>query len=375
MGKKALFISCFDSYENRVKPFITIFEKHGYDIKYLYSDFDHITKMYHGRTYKDGISIHVLPYKKNISPARLYSHYLFSKDVAKIVKEDKPDFVYCMVPPNSLVKYLGVYKKRNKNLKLVFDVYDTWPESFPYSKKAKLFYLPFKLWGALRKKYLHNADLIISVSEERKEYLLEEARGKTIEVLKPRIPAGLMPQYSPNINNREISFCYLGMINHITDIDLGVKVLSGIAKKLKTVVHIIGEGQYLQDFITQLSDNGVTVVCHGCVFEQAEKNKIFELCDMGLNIPRKEIKSSMSLKAIEYMRVGLPFVNSAIGDIHEIVKTECIGINIDDINETIEQIIRLQDEDLISMHERCINTYDKSFLTENYEDIIDSFVE
>lgn len=372
--KRAVFISCFNSYDNRVKPYIDVFLNNGYKIRYLYADFDHITKEYHEKIYKNGVCIHVKRYKRNISLSRLLSHYLFSKKTIKYIKDYKPDFIYCMVPPNSLVKKIGLYKKTHADVKVVFDVYDMWPESFPCSGKINfILKIPFGYWRNLRKNYIGYADMLFGVSEEGKKFLSKETNEKPIEVIRPIVPVGEMPKYNPATD--ELSFCYLGMVNHIIDMELGVFLLGELAKVKKTVLHIIGEGQYLQRFTETLSDVGVEVVCHGCVFDQSEKNKIFSLCNMGLNIPRKEIDSTMSLKAVEYMRVGLPFINNANGEMHRIVEEDEIGLNVNtDIKILIKEILDIKKSDYMKMHENCIESYKSRFINQDYESVLQSFI-
>ena len=371
MLKRAVFISCFDSYDNRVKAFVELFEQKGYETRYLYADFHHMSKCYNNNTYENGERINVVPYNKNLSVKRLYSHYIFSKKVIKYIKIYHPDFIYCMVPPNSLVKEIGIYKQTHTEIKLVFDIYDMWPESFPYSRYSKLLQLPFAYWGKLRRNYVRQADVIFCVSEEGKKLLVPEVYGKPVKVIRPAIPEGEMPEYNPRED--VFSFVYLGMINHIVDMDLGEEILGALAKKKRTLLHIIGEGQYLNEFVARLEKDGVEVICHGCVFEQKEKNMIFSLCNMGLNIPRKEIDSTMSLKAIEYMRAGLPFVNNASGEIRKIVEEDEVGINIagDNIEEIISWILKLGKQDYMKIHDKCVNSYKSRFLTQNYAEIFD----
>ena len=89
----------------------------------------------------------------------------------KEINEYKPDLVYCIVPPNSLVKEIGRYKNKNKKVKIIYDIYDMWPESFPYKSKNAIVNLAFKKWASLRDKYINYADLLIAVSQKEKEEL------------------------------------------------------------------------------------------------------------------------------------------------------------------------------------------------------------
>jgi glycosyltransferase involved in cell wall biosynthesis len=155
--------------------------------------------------------------------------------------------------------------------------------------------------------------------------------------------------------------------------DLGVELLGGIARKRSVLLHIIGEGLNLNEFVKRLEILNVKVICHGVVFDMDEKNKIFSQCNMGLNIPREEIHSTMSLKAIEYMRAGLPFVNNAMGDIRMFVEEDNLGINIDknNIAEAIDKISRLASDDLAKMHENIILSYKNRFINQDIKSILD----
>lgn len=368
--RKCLCISCFDYYTTRMQLINNYFVKKGYETRYLYADFDHFSKKNNNHFYENGVKIKVPTYKKNLSMQRLYSHYMFTKNVMKYIYSYRPSVIYCMIPPNSLVKKLAQYKAKESDTKLIFDCYDRWPESFPYNKLNSLLKIPFDLWRDLRKKYISEADLIVTVSEQAADDLAGEINCKPIKIIKPSMDIGNIPNYNSNV--AELTFCYLGMVNHITDIDLGVKLLGAIARKRSVTLHIIGEGQNLEEFVDRLQGANVKVVCHGVVFDMNEKNKIFSMCNLGLNIPREVINSTMSLKAVEYMRAGLPFVNSAFGDIRMIVETDDIGININPKKDLqVNRILHLSDADLRNMHDRCVLSYQNRFLNQNFDEVFE----
>lgn len=366
--KKCVCISCFDYYSTRIEGIINFFESEGYEVIYFYADFDHFAKRKNTNNYKSGRSIKVVEYRKNLSFRRLYSHYQFSKKIGKQIRIINPDFIYCVIPPNYLLKELSDYKRKNPNTRLVYDIYDLWPESFPYSKESKLLSIPFSFWGKLRSKNIAVSDLVLCVSEQSRTLVLPEVKSTPIKVLKPVIAAGETPEYIPDIE--KFSFCYLGMINHITDMDLGVSILSRLAERRPTVLHIIGEGQKLEEFVQRLEKRNVEVVCHGCIFDREKKNDVFSQCNMGLNIPREEIESTMSLKAVEYLRAGLPFINNAKGDIRRIVEDDNVGINYENnVDQIVERILFMNENAYNEMHENCIRVYESRFLAQNYDDI------
>ncbi len=367
---KCVCISCFNYYDIRMKTVIEHFKNKGYDVTYIISDFDHYTKKRYVADYENTVQIKVVSYNKNLSANRLMSHYIFAKKVYKELCNIQPDLVYSMFPPNSLVKQVARYKEKTK-CKVIYDCYDLWPESFPYEKYERLLKIPFSQWKKLRDKYLDRADLLLCVSEVSREALIKLSKGTPIHILEPAIKLAATSSYYCN-KSEGLSFCYLGNVNHITDVDLGVKLLALLAKYVDVQVHFIGEGQNFDDFIIKLEDSGVKVIKHGIVFDMEEKNCIFAKCNLGLNIPRKEIKSSMSLKSVEYLRAGLPFINSGIGDTQLLVDKEAVGINIDcsNIEETVKEIMALSEADLQRMHDNCVNFYNNRFLSQDIEKIL-----
>lgn len=355
--KKCVVISCFDFYTTRTKGILGYYKDKGYDTTYIIADFNHFSKQKFKAEYADTIQVSVPAYQKNLSPARLYSHHVFSKKVYPLLKQLKPDVIYCMFPPNSLVRDVVKYKKAT-GVHLIFDCYDMWPESFPYAKFGKLLAFPFSCWRALRDDYIAAADKLICVSQASQEHWNTAFPQIKTALLRPNIEEGEIPAHKP-LRSGELSLCYLGMINHITDTDLGVRLLTQLQKHCKVTLHLIGEGQNKDKFVGELERGGVTVVQHGILFDMDKKNEVFAQCDFGLSIPRKEIASAMPLKAVEYMRAGLPFVNTGVEDICKIVADENLGINIniEDIDATVTRLLSLTEDNVLRMREDCIDFY------------------
>lgn len=368
--KKCICISCFDHYSTRMQSICNFFLSQGYDTRYIYAGFDHYSKSKNNHVYEYGVKIKVPAYNKNLSLQRLLSHVVFSSRVTHYVEKNKPDIIYCMIPPNTLVKKLAKYKKRDRNIKLIFDCYDLWPESFPYTIQNKIIEIPFRIWGNLRKKNISTADLVIGVSEQQLIDLRPELCDTPARIIKPTIITGEIPQYKTDVVC--LDFCYLGMVNHIIDMDLAVDLLGKIAERKRVRLHIIGAGENLDEFTLRLKSVSVEVIQHGVVFDMSKKNAIFSLCNWGLNIPREEINSTMSLKAVEYLRAGLPMINNALGDIRSIVEQNNLGINIDkrDLKTTVEMILSLTDNDMKKMHSNVLKSYMEFFAKQDLAEIL-----
>lgn len=124
---KVVIVCAFDTYFDRVKLLKEYYKKE--DVIVISSDFSHRKKKKIHNEMSD-LDINVKEYKKNLSIDRLISHYQFSKSVYNELVAIQPDLIHALVPPNSLSKYLSLYKEKY-NVKLIFDIIDLWPETLP----------------------------------------------------------------------------------------------------------------------------------------------------------------------------------------------------------------------------------------------------
>lgn len=372
---KCVCISCFDYYDTRMRNIINFFKSRNYETTYLVADFNHFNKKYDNHKHHECKTIHVPSYQRNLSAARLNSHRIFAKYTKKFLLQKRPDVIYCIFPPNLLVREVISYKNRFPTTRVAFDCYDLWPESFPYGDKKKFLKLPFFIWGKLRDKYITKADLILTLSEKVRLFLCGKTKNIPIKVLYPSIELTTVPNYLFCVEER-ISFCYLGNVNHITDTELMLCFLTNLSEKKRVCVHFIGSGQNYSEFTQKIINHKIEVIGHGPIFDMDEKNKIFSLCDFGINMPRKEISTSISLKAIEYMRAGLPIINSGLGDSEKMTREGRIGINVSkkNIDDIVDRIVELSRDDFVRMHENCMRFYFNKFLKQDYDTILQELI-
>lgn len=333
--KIALIISCFDWYEKRLKFIERYLEEIGYRVLIVTSDFDHFHKKRGGSSYlKKNLQYITVPtYRKNISLRRIWSHYIFVKQVDKIIKKIAPDFVYSLIPPNYLLKVLAD-GKRKYQYKLVVDVIDLWPESFPHGNR-RIF--PFYIWKSLRDKNIERADCVVVECELYKQALATNVKYEkmhTLYLTAKSLEEGVIPkQVSCNYNeNSKMILGYLGSINSLIDIDKICRIVMKL-KVIKDVeVRIIGCGEKSNEFITKLENCGVNVIYYGAVFDEKEKYTILHQCHYGLNIYKENVKIGLTMKSIDYFKYGLPILNTIKGDTEQLVNEYKVGININELN-------------------------------------------
>lgn len=358
-SKRIAIVTNSSNYEPRAERVASYFRTEGYNVIVFESDFNHHKKRHVKREREGYIYLNTIPYNKNISALRLYSHYNFGAKYFSKICEMQIDLLYVLVPANSLVRFTSLYKKLYPTVKIVFDIIDLWPESLPLKKIDRLY--PIKIWKNLRNNYLREADLIIS---ECKLYqtILQKQLGKLElkilywpknEIIKPELPKLL--------TNEELHICYIGSINNIIDIPVIITILKNIQYQKKVTLHIIGDGEKRAEFLEKLKKADVELQYYGVVYDDKLKNDIIRHCHYGLNIMKANVCVGLTMKSVEYLAAGIPLINNIRGDTWDFVEKEDVGLNFqsESLEELVERIVNRQSD--MERHMRARLLYENLF--------------
>lgn len=360
--KTAYFISSTNHYNVRTGKFVNDYIKKGYDVIYVTSDFDHMTKKrYYFNEYKNSKQLHVISYKKNLSISRILSHLMFSYKTFYMLLACKPELVYVEVPNNSLVKSSAKYKKIN-NAEIIVDVFDMWPESMPVKTKNMIVNRGFNIWRNFRNKNLKFADQIWIECDYYRELLSAQNINLPMET-KYLTLENAETSIETKVSEDEIDLCYLGSINNIIDISLIEKIVSELAKNKRTRIHIIGDGERKDEFLEILKQNSIEIIDHGKVYEIDKLQEIFNQCWFGVNVLREGLAIGITMKSISYFRGGLPIINTVQGDTSRFVEECNIGINVDrhDVKSCVSRILNITKDDLACMKNNTRNLFEQKF--------------
>lgn len=360
--KTAYFISSTNHYNVRTGKFVNDYVKKGYDVIYVTSDFDHMTKKrYCFNEYKNSRQLHVISYKKNLSISRILSHLMFSYKTFYMLLACKPELVYVEVPNNSLVKSSAKYKKIN-NAEIIVDVFDMWPESMPVKTKNMIVNWGFDIWRNFRNKNLKFADQIWIECDYYRELLSAQKINLPMETKYLKLK-NAETSIEMKVSEEEIDLCYLGSINNIIDISLIEKIVSEFAKNKRTRIHIIGDGERKDEFLDILKKNSIEIIDHGKVYEIDKLQEIFDQCWFGINVLREDLAIGITMKSISYFRGGLPIINTVQGDTSRFVEECNIGINVDrhDVKSCVLRILNITKDDLACMKNNTRNLFEQKF--------------
>ncbi|KYP20852.1 hypothetical protein [Streptococcus parauberis] len=318
-------VNGFDVYEHRVDLLYYFFEKAGHEVNVYTTNFLHREKKYRTEFNSNYNYVTAEQYKKNMSIARLKSHFNLSKDIFSEIPNDL-DLLWVILPPNSFTKQAANYKENNPTVKVVVDILDMWPETLPVGKIKNFF--PFNLWKKIRNDNLSVMDFVVTecdyFQEKIKDFIPLEKRSTLY------LSYGNIDNFDIKNNtlpNDKISLCYLGSVNNIIDIECIKNIIKNLSKNQQVILHIIGGGEKEEELVRIATIAGAEVINHGKVYDIAIKNKIFDSCHFGLNIMKKSVYVGLTMKSIDYLKAGLPLINNIVGDTWDFVEKYQIGEN------------------------------------------------
>ncbi|AUC25090.1 hypothetical protein CGZ53_05285 [Streptococcus uberis] len=347
---KIAIINGFDTYEHRVDLIYKYFTRNGNHVSVFTSNYQHIEKKKRNKEKENFTYIETMEYKRNLSIDRILSHIKLSKDIFSFLENDY-DLLWVLVPPNSLVKQGIKYKRKNKTVKLVFDLIDLWPETMPIGKLKDSF--PFKLWKNIRDKNLYNADHIVTECKLFQNFLPKEINPLKISNLYLSYGNDIIARNFNmlNLSGQELSLCYLGSMNNIIDNNVIKNIIQSLSKNYKVKFHIIGDGEKKSELL-QLIDSisNLEIIDHGKIYDNKLKNDILSTCHFGLNIMKKDVLVGLTMKSLDYFKNGIPIINNINGDTWEFVENYGVGINTTDgfisslvIQNYLENFAKIQD--------------------------------
>lgn len=327
--KTAYLISCSDHYSHRLNVIADHLREKSYEVTYITSDFDHVSKKKFQCTVPEHVQIHARPYRKNLSCDRILSHRGFARDVFKYLSAlpHEPSVVVALLPPNFLAYYAAAYKKKHPKVKLIFDIFDMWPEAFPSATWKKLLAPVFYIWARIRDCNLYAADFITTECDLFREKLhLSNDQSQTVYLCNQPLSCGIYPA---DLADDRLELCYLGSINNI----IGIEEICDLIKKLVSykpvTLHIIGSGERMQELIDMAGSAGAFVVCHGAIYEEEKKQEIMSRCHFGLNIMKPTVCLGLTMKSVDYFRNGLPIISNVSADTKMLLQRWNAGIQMD----------------------------------------------
>lgn len=375
--KQAVCISCTHHYRERTHYVENALLAAGYQCTYITSDFSHTRKEHYKVDMPGSVQIPTLAYKKNISAQRIVSHMRFARDTRMKLEQIQPDLIYVEIPPNSLCRAVAKYKQKHPQVKVIFDIFDLWPESFPSGRGQKLLRLPFGIWARFRNAYLSGADQVFVECDLYRDKIKPFAGDTPIDTLHLCRERAMVTEPVLREAQPELHLCYLGNINNIIDIPLIAELIGQIHALRPVVLHIIGGGESCALFTETVRQTGAQVVAHGVIYDAQQIRQIMEQCSFGLNIMKSTVCIGLTMKSLDYFSAALPILNTIEADTWTLVEQRQIGLNIcrDAIEETARRIARVTPAEQQEMARNTAQVFQEMFTEDILREKILSMLE
>ena len=367
-NNKAVLIGCFDHYAHRFFALDDYLKSRGFETTYITSDFDHMFKKSYQCKVSGAVQLHARPYYKNLSLDRILSHRNFARDAFRYLESlpQEPAVVAVQLPPNFLAHYAAAYKRKHPNVKLIFDVFDLWPETFPSGSMKKLLAPAFAVWAWIRDHALGAAEFVTTECEMfRNRLKLANASSATVYLCAKGLT---IDRVEPQLCDDKLEICYLGSINNIISIPDICGLIRRLSAKKPVVLHIIGKGEREQEFIDEARNAGAEVIFYGPVYDDETKMQIMSKCRFGLNVMKSSVCIGLTMKSLDYFRFGLPIINNIPADTQQMVLDHCVGVQLDD--DCAEKILSLDTGACLQMRRNVTALFDSTF---DYEVIMKQY--
>ena len=129
--KKIIIVNSSDTFEKRVDMIYSALKRLGYEVEVFGSDYMHIEKRRRESKNPDYFFIKSIPYHKNLSVKRIFSHIYFAYKAIRELGTREFDLLYVIIPPNVQSMIVSKFFGKKAGAKLIIDIIDMWPESLP----------------------------------------------------------------------------------------------------------------------------------------------------------------------------------------------------------------------------------------------------
>ncbi|MDN3676682.1 hypothetical protein QWY90_05080 [Flavobacterium paronense] len=318
------------------------------DRKVVTTDFSHRDKEYRATSSHRNVDfLHVLPYKKNFSIARILSHWSFALRLFfYLLKYGKQyNFLYCAIPTPSSSFVCGVYKTFfNKKIIFIVDVIDIWPEGLiPLNKNYAVLSPVLYLWKLLSIYSYKKADIILAATDSyMKQASRFNSKARTI-----CIPLGIdhdnirsltaLSKIENQKASNELWLCYAGNLGASYDFDAVIEAVSSVLAtsghyKIKFI--IIGGGDKEAELKQKLAVTSIDYLITGNI-EYSDYLKFLSFCDIGFNVYVENSEVIQSYKFNDYVVSGLYILNSLKGETADLITNYGIGRNLISSNKEL----------------------------------------
>lgn len=300
-------------------------EERGFSVIFFTTDFEHQRKK---RIINSPFGYYLLksyiPYKKNVSIARLINHFLLSISLYRAFSYQKknPDVILVSYPTIGLSLVSILYGKLN-NIKVVVDVRDKWPDIFITNNLLTPFIWPLFI---LKRYVFRNAKNILAISPGYYQWAKPSTEPDDLFILPLSYPS--MPKVKRFISSfLPIKFIFVGSLGMTYNLDILIHMHDLLEKeKIPFLIQICGDGPR-KEWLEKKCIGKDRIQILGWLNKSDLQFKL-NCAHFGLMLYNEDAPQGWPNKLFEYMANGLPILNTLKGESWNLVQTKNLGINL-----------------------------------------------
>lgn len=300
-------------------------------------------------------------YNRNIGFMRLLSYIQLAHSFKRLIKRESPPDIIISGMPTPWLCSVAIKYGKEKNIPVVIDVRDLWPdifvEVFPnkFGPIAKLVLSPL---FAANKDIFQKATAIYGVSKSYLNWGLGYAGRNWHEETDKIFPLGykeISLSYkqvllekdcleNTGIDPTKLICCYFGQLELTYDIATILEAANVLKARRECKVQFIicGHGSKMNSLLNNAKglDNVVFLGWIGPV----RLNVLMRIADIGLACYTKSAPQSLPNKIFEYFSGGLPVISSLHGELEQIISENDCGITYEagDVQSLVDAILYLK---------------------------------
>jgi glycosyltransferase involved in cell wall biosynthesis len=289
--------------------------------------------------------VHVPPYKRNVSLARIRNHVLLGRRFARWARrEASPDVILCSLPTLELADAAVQYGQKN-GVPTVLDVRDLWPDTMldlvpPWARTAGR--LPLMPYFRMASRACTGATAICGNTDEFVRWGLQWGRRNATSRDRS-FPFGYVPLHLSNEEEAEIGLfwrtkgvaidtkvpvvSFFGSLNHQFDLQTVLEAARQIQSVRRVQFVLCGEGESATSYGQAAADLPDFILPGWVNAKQIwwlMKRSSFGLAPY---VESANFLNNLANKPIEYLAGGLPILCSlSRGPLYQLVSQENCGI-------------------------------------------------
>ena len=280
-------------------------------------------------------------YTRNVSIQRVISHLIFDfmiffYFIREIFRSGLPNIVFAVLPHNGAACVAALFAK-SVGAKLIVDIHDTWPESIlSVAKPNFMTLIAYKVWKACADFSILWADDVFGESIR----YAERANNVRDRFRLPRAQAiyigGDLAYYQGiqlidtipiELQGAKFILAYAGTLGENYDLDCLVEAYAAFEKECSDAgLLLLGGGEREAALRSRLSDLCQRAWVSGRISHRAILSYLKRSL-AGLNCFKPGGNVAYSYKLNDYLLVGLPVINSLIGETADFISKYDIGVN------------------------------------------------